>query len=38
MFKNIVSSRYYAILYFKCFVRDMNTRSFQKLTAQEVIL
>lgn len=25
-------------LEFKCFVRDMNTRSFRKLTAKEVVL
>ena len=31
-------SRYYAGLYFKCFVRDMSTRSFQKLTAKGVTL
>ena len=28
---------YYAILDFKCFVRYMNTRSFQELTAKDVI-
>ena len=38
MFANIVLSIYYVILDFKCFVRDMNTRSFQKLTAKEVSL
>gem|GEM_PF-4009438 len=31
-------SSYYAILDFKCFVRDMNARPFQKLIAKEVIL
>ena len=38
MLKNISLSSYYVILDFKCFVRDMSTRSFQKLTAKEVIL
>ncbi len=32
------SSRYYAGLDFKCFVRDMSTRSFQQLIAQGVII
>jgi len=34
-----VPSAYYAILDFKCFVCDMNTRLFQELTtAKEVVL
>jgi len=38
MFENIVLSDYYAILDFKCFVRDMNTKSFPELTAKEVVI
>jgi hypothetical protein len=38
MLENVLLSSYYVILDFKCFVRDTSTRSFQKLTAQEVIL
>jgi hypothetical protein len=33
-----VSRDIYAILDFKCFVRDMNTRPFQKVAAKEVVL
>ena len=36
MLENIVLSVYYTILDFKCFAY-MNTRSFQELTAKEVI-
>jgi len=37
MLENGLPSDIYAILDFKCFVRDMNTRSFTELTAKEVI-
>jgi hypothetical protein len=36
--EQIMRASYYDILDFKCFVRDMNTRSFQELTATGVVL
>ena len=38
MLENVLSRDIYASLDFKCFVRDMSTRSFQMLTVQEVIM